>query len=71
MDERLNKEGLREWVCLNKDYILPFFFLVLDEFAKKHLWAKIGIPIIKKFVETLLKNFCHEQEKEKTVEKIN
>lgn len=64
MEHKIDKEGLREWVCRNKDYILPFFFLVLDEFSKKHFWARIGIPIIKSFVETILKNYCDGKEKE-------
>lgn len=61
MEERLNKEGLREWVCRNKDYILPFFFIILDEFARKHLWAKIGVPAIKTFLERFLNNFCNNE----------
>lgn len=64
MEHKIDKEGLREWVCRNKDYILPFFFWVLDEFAKKHFWARIGIPLIKSFVETILKNYCDVKEKE-------
>lgn len=58
-----DKRDIREWVCRNKDYILPFFFFLLDEFSKKHLWAKIGIPVIKKFIELTIKNYCDGKEK--------
>lgn len=56
-DKKINGD-IKEFVCNNKDKLLPVVFYLLDEVAKKKWWLQIGMGAVKKILQELVDNFC-------------